>query len=309
MLSDFYARVTVFERDDLPSMPANRTAVPQGRHLHLLMARGAAEFDALFPGLLDDMVSAGVPMLANRPDAIYFGAARHVLGTAQPLREEFTVYVPSRPQLEWQIRCRASGIGNVEIRRRAVSEPRFDKAARRVTGVLVDSPDGGEREFVAADVVVDAAGRATRLPVWLEQWEYQRPREDTVDEGIGYATHQLRIPDGLIEPKVIVAGASRDQPLGLGMLQYENGTWILTTFGVGKVEPPHDFAGMRALAEKLLPAHLTAALERAEPVGEVAFHRFPASRWRCYDKLTRFPGGIVPFGDAVASFNPTFGRV
>ena len=33
--------VTVYERDDLPDGPANRPAVPQGRHVHLLMARGA----------------------------------------------------------------------------------------------------------------------------------------------------------------------------------------------------------------------------------------------------------------------------
>jgi hypothetical protein len=92
------------------------------------------------------------------------------------------------------------------------------------------------------------------------------------------------------------------------MLQYEDGTWILTTFGVAKVEPPHTFSGIRLLAQKLLPAGFTAALEAAEPVGEVAFHRFPASRWRRYDKLDRFPVGIVPFGDAVASFNPTFGQ-
>src|SRR5580693_10171761 len=66
VLSDFYQRVTVFERDELPTTPSNRTAVPQGRHVHLLMARGAMEFDGLFPGLLDDMVAAGVPILENR---------------------------------------------------------------------------------------------------------------------------------------------------------------------------------------------------------------------------------------------------
>ena len=75
VLSDFYDRVTVYERDDLPDGPANRTAVPQGRHVHLLMARGAQEFDGLFPGLLNDMVAAGVPILENRPDCIHFGAA------------------------------------------------------------------------------------------------------------------------------------------------------------------------------------------------------------------------------------------
>src|ERR1700754_2858309 len=106
VLSDHYDAVTVFERDDLPDVPANRAAVPQGRHVHLLMARGANEFEGLFPGILADMVSAGVPVLENRPDCISFGAAGHLLGTRNTLRDEFTAYVPSRPHLEWQIRRR-----------------------------------------------------------------------------------------------------------------------------------------------------------------------------------------------------------
>jgi 2-polyprenyl-6-methoxyphenol hydroxylase-like FAD-dependent oxidoreductase len=308
VLSDYYDHVTVFERDELPSTPVNRAAVPQGRHVHLLMARGAVEFDALFPGLLDDMVAAGVPKLENRPDCIYFGAAGHLLGTGHTLRDQFTAYVPSRPHLEWQIRRRTLAIPNVEIRQGSVHEPRFDAAEQRVTGVLVDSGDSSDPEFVAADLVVDAAGRGTRLPVWLEQWGYQRPREDVVDVGIGYASQQFRLAEGLIRERVIVAGASRDQPLGLGMLGYEDGSWVITTFGVAKVEPPQTFSEMIRLAEKILPDRLHAALEHAEPVGDVAFHRFPASRWRRYDKLDRFPAGIVPLGDAVASFDPTFGQ-
>ncbi|MGH3676712.1 MAG: FAD-dependent oxidoreductase [Mycobacterium sp.] len=303
VLSDFYDRVTLFERDGLPDGPAHRSAVPQGRHVHLLMARGAQEFESHFPGLLDDMVAAGVPMLENRPDCIHFGAAGHLLGTHHRLQNEFTAYVPSRPQLEWQIRRRVMAIDNVDFAHAAVAEPTFDAARQRVSGVLLDS--GAEK---SADLVVDAAGRGTRLPVWLAQWGFDRPHEDIVDVGIGYATHQLRIPEGLIAEKVVVCGASRAQPRGLGMLCYEDGSWALTTFGVAKVEPPHDFAGMCELADEILPAHLAAAIRQAERIGEMAFHKYPTSRWRRYDKLTRFPAGIIPFGDAVASYNPTFGQ-
>jgi 2-polyprenyl-6-methoxyphenol hydroxylase-like FAD-dependent oxidoreductase len=144
--------------------------------------------------------------------------------------------------------------------------------------------------------------------VWLEQWGYERPREKTVEVGISYASHQFRVPDGLIQERVIVAGASREQPRGLGMLGYEDGSWVITTFGVAKVEPPQSFPAMLRLAEELLPSRLSSALADAEPVGEVAFHRFPTCRWRRYHKLDRFPAGIVPFGDAVASFDPTFGQ-
>lgn len=312
VLSDFYSTVTVFERDELPEAPANRATVPQDRHLHMLMApAGRRNSTACSPACCTTWWPRACPCLRTGR-TVSTWAPPAMSSTGHTLRKEFTAYVPSRPHLEWQLRRRVLQLSNVQIVRRLVTEPQFERRQQRVVGVLLDSPGSGQdrerEEFIAADLVVDAAGRGTRLPVWLTQWGYRRPAEDTVDIGISYASHQFRIPDGLIAEKVVVAGASHDQSLGLGMLCYEDGTWVLTTFGVADAKPPPTFDEMRALADKLLPARFTAALAQAQPIGCPAFHAFPASRWRRYDKLERFPRGIVPFGDAVASFNPTFGQ-
>jgi 2-polyprenyl-6-methoxyphenol hydroxylase-like FAD-dependent oxidoreductase len=129
-----------------------------------------------------------------------------------------------------------------------------------------------------------------------------------VDVGIAYASQRVRVPDGLLAEKVVVAGASHEHPVGVGALFYEDGVWNVTTFGVAKAEPPQNFAQICDLADEMLPGHFSSALRRGTPLGEMAFHKYPTSRWRRYDKLDRFPDGIFPFGDAVVSFNPTFGQ-
>jgi hypothetical protein len=41
ILAEFYDTVTVVERDVLPDGPVIRRGVPQGNHVHVLLARGS----------------------------------------------------------------------------------------------------------------------------------------------------------------------------------------------------------------------------------------------------------------------------
>ena len=305
VLSDFYDRVTVYERDELPDGPANRSAVPQGRHVHLLMARGAAGVRRALPrsarrhgrrGRADPGEPAGLHPLRRRRSRPRYDApaARRV----HRLRAEPTATGMADPAAGDR-RSRTSTSCAP-----AIAEPTFDAARQRVTGVLLDTGDE-----IPADLVVDAAGRGTRLPVWLEQWGFDRPPEDSVDVGIGYATHQLRIPDGLIAEKVVVAGASREQPrrarhallrgrhLGPDDLRRRQGR-AAARFR----------RNVRAGRRNRSPAHRRGDPRRASrsatwpststrPAGGAATTSWSAS-----------PSGILPFGDAVASFNPTFGQ-
>ena len=119
VLADAYQRVTVVDRDLLPEGAAGRQGVPQGRHAHALLARGAQILDELFPGLLADLAAAGVPVLAS-PRELWFSAGGHLLcrdGDGDGEGED-RGYLASRPYLEGQVRARVRALGNVSVRDR-----------------------------------------------------------------------------------------------------------------------------------------------------------------------------------------------
>src|SRR4051794_11649321 len=58
-LAEHFERVTVLERDHLPSGAISRRGVPQGRHVHALLGAGERALDAAFPGIVADLVLAG----------------------------------------------------------------------------------------------------------------------------------------------------------------------------------------------------------------------------------------------------------
>ncbi len=55
VLSDFYERVTIIERDPLEQGCNVRKGVPQGGHVHVVLVGGANAIQSLFPGLFDQL--------------------------------------------------------------------------------------------------------------------------------------------------------------------------------------------------------------------------------------------------------------
>src|SRR5215475_3107231 len=195
VLADAYHRVTVVDRDLLPERAAGRPGVPQGRHAHGLLARGAQILDELFPGLLADLAAAGVPVVAS-PRELWFSAGGHLLcrdGDAEAEAED-RGYLPSRPCLEGQVRARVRALGNVSVRDRCAVAGLVTAPARdRVTGVRVRPAGTEEDEEIAADLVADATGRGSRTPVWLAQMGYDPPAEQQVRVDVKYASRHLRV--------------------------------------------------------------------------------------------------------------------
>lgn len=310
VLTESYESVTVVDRDELPDRAEQRTGVPQGRHLHSLLARGTQAIGELFPGLLDELGAAGA-VVDDSSDLsrLYVRVGRYELNPAGRLSDPqpLAAYQASRPFLEFHLRRRVNALGNVAILDRSnIVAPVL--AGSAVTGVRIINRDSGTASTVSADLMVDATGRAGRTAHFLAMQGFGVVPEERVPSSGGYSSQLLSIPTGRIAQRMVFVNQGSRSP-GALMVAYEHDTWMLAISCPAECgSPPDSFAEMLQSAGSMLPATIMAGLRDATCVGEISVSRNTAAVWRRYDRMPYLPSGLVILGDALCSLNPLHGQ-
>ncbi|HET7487903.1 MAG TPA: FAD-dependent oxidoreductase [Acidimicrobiales bacterium] len=282
--------VTVLDADPAPAHPGpeeawaawRRPGVAQFRQIHLFNARGRAVLRERLPAVLDAVRAAG--------------AGEILLGG--PGDDELVRLTCRRTTFEWAMRRVAEADGRARVvPSTTVAGLLGDRG--RVTGVRTAAG-----EDAAADLVVDASGRASALPAWLAALGAEPPTHRRSDGGTVSFTRWYRLRS---EASATLGRADLGYAVGV-VAPADAGVFCLT-FGClaedATMRALRGEAGFHAAVGAVPLLAAWADPDRSEVLGPVLSMADRANRLTVAARPT---AGVVALGDAAMCTNPGYGR-
>ncbi len=300
-LASRVGEVTLVESDRFEDA-APRKGAPQGAHVHALLKSGEMALSKLYPGFKNALKTRGGLEFIVRAQWRNYGPT----GWVDPIDIGLTTLSQTRVMLEGLLRDLTLAEPSVRLVSGRVAGIVAD-AAGNVTGVTLER---GAARTLAADLVIDASGRGGGTLGWLAELGVAPPPEETVGPELRYvsALFTRRIEAGpdyggwLMFPNA-------PEMWGAAALPVEGGRWLVSAFDRFGRQAPTEEAGFRAFLAALPDPKFIELLERERPLSEFRAYRIAQVRLRRFDRIAgALPGGWLPVGDTIATYNPLYAQ-
>ena len=294
-LSECFERVIVFERDDLRDDTGLRKGVPQAHHVHALLAAGATSLEELLPGLFAAVAQRGgyrVDMSSGN-NWFHFGVWK------RRLRIGIEVHLQSRALLEQEIRRLALGRPGVTLKRAAV------EAIEWPSGKPVIVHDGTRSEF---DFLVDASGRGSKLPRFLERAGFAPPRTERVGVDVTYTSASYSAGAQRDWGAILIYPNPPSERAAGAAVPIEDDQTVVSLFAWGGERAGETDSEFLDFASRLPRPEIADFVKGARRTSD--FHRFQyrEARLHHYASLSAMPPRTIVLGDALCSVDPVFGQ-
>ncbi|QEN12176.1 FAD-binding oxidoreductase [Mycolicibacterium sp. ELW1] len=308
VLSETFDKVIVLEKDAPHTRREGRPGAAQGWHLHHLLTAGRIELERFFPGIIDDMVREGafdVDMAAQY--RIRLGGSWKKPGTG-PIQ----IVCAARPLLEWCVRRRLDDEPRISFRYESeVADLVYDRADDTVIGVAI-AGDGDELGVIPAEFVVDASGKNTRFPEFLDRIGVGAPEVEQDIINCFYSTMFHHVPpERQWDDKVMVICYAYRPYEDTYAAQYytDSSRSILSTSLVAYncYSPPRTAQEFREFANRMPSAVIGENIDGLEPASPIYNFRYPNMLRLHYEKKRNLPRALVVVGDAYTSADPVSG--
>jgi 2-polyprenyl-6-methoxyphenol hydroxylase-like FAD-dependent oxidoreductase len=303
--------VTLLERDPAPVPDSvddawerwERTGVTQFRLPHYLHARATGMIAIELPEIREALVAAG----AAPVDHMKRLAPMFPSFEPRPVDARLATLTARRPTVEQVFGAAAQEEPRLDVRRGVqVAELLTGAGANGIPHVSGVRTDDGEK--LQADLVVDAMGRRSALPRWLEQIGCAPVHEEAEDCGFIYYGRHFVSSNGAV-PEPMGPLLLPLESFSILTLPSDRDTWSVTLFVASGDQPlkglRHEDAWTAAVRSCPLQAHWL----EGEPITGIDAMGGVIDRYRRFITAGRpVATGVAAVADAWACTNPSLGR-
>ncbi len=300
ILARFFDRVTIVERDLVEASTRTRAGLPQAAHAHVLLQAGHELLQRWFPDMAQELSRRGAVSVDFGCEFVYAMGAGSLTGVASESR----AHGVSRPLLDQAVRSLLTRESRIQFRNEAqVVSPLWHRG--RIAGARLRLSRGTVTEL-DADLVIDASGMGCLSNSWLAPAGFAEPELETVRTCAVAVTREFSLPESATPDwKVaLIPPSPPDVPRAAIASMIERRRWQVTLFEYGGSSASGKPSEFVSFAESLARPELLRFLREARPLGSPRIQLCPVSIRRRFEHLARYPGGLLPVGDALCAPNP-----